>query len=160
MLDNLLLFALGMAMVAIDAVVTWLLVRDLRLGRASRQWSCTRGTVVEARIEELEGDSGPSYYPHVEFRYEVGGAIYHGKEWTHHTQDGTSESAEAVLNRFPIGQAVDVFFDPADPARAVLEQGVVVKPYVICFVAAIVLGIVGVVVMLKSAWTIAVSAGG
>lgn len=160
MLDNLLLLVLGVAMLAIDGAVTWHLVRDLRLGIASRQWSHTRGAVVKSWIEEREGDGGRAYYPNVEFRYEVDGRSFEGKEWTHRAQDGTSESAEAVLNRFPKGQSVDVFFDPADPARSVLEQGIVVKPFIICFVVAALLGIIGLVLILKSAWTIALSAVG
>jgi hypothetical protein len=152
-------FAVGL--MAVSVIVFRQLLRGLRLGRASACWSRTEGHIVRVWVDERTGGEGETtYYPHIEFRYEVGGEVYDGKEWTHHGLVGTWENATAVCDRFPAGRKVDVFYDPADPVRAVLEQGVEVKTYVIGMAIAAGIGVAGILLMLHSAWTILGSARG
>ena len=134
---------LGAFLIGLGAVAIAYAVRGLRLGRASSNWPSTRGIVIDSYVEESEGDSGTSYYPQVKYRFEVDGNEYEVDEWTYHALDGSEETAKGIIERYPKGHEVMVYYDPENPRHAVLKPGVNTGKYFIFFVATILLVVGG-----------------
>jgi len=64
------------------------------------------------------------YRPEFHIRYEVAGRELEARTWRIVESSSTSKaSQEKVLARFEVGRSYPCWYDPADPARAVLEKG-------------------------------------
>jgi hypothetical protein len=62
--------------------------------------------------------------PRIAYEYRVGGQIYRSNRvWAGEAVFGTSDEAHRVVERYRPRQAVTVYYDPDDPATAVLEPG-------------------------------------
>ncbi len=99
-----------------------------------RQWPTTHGVVVRSEIEVSKQAGGfrrsgvtvyrDYYVGHVEYKYNVDGRA--------HTADVIGGSggagsfyprvAQAVIEKYPVGQAVTVAFDPRRPESAVIDR--------------------------------------
>jgi hypothetical protein len=89
--------------------------------RASESWAPTRGRVVSSELQDL-GKSG--LLPRVAYEYEAGGGRYRS-ERIHHGDPHVysfASTAQRAIAPYAIGAEVSVWFDPADPGRAVLER--------------------------------------
>ncbi len=84
----------------------------LRTHRA-RRWPQTRATVTDAHVDDED-----DFASRVRYRYRVDGETYHGERVTfflpsrHHAK------------RLKKGTAIDVRYDPSNPARSVVETDV------------------------------------
>jgi hypothetical protein len=99
-----------------------------RRGETSRGWTRTTGRIVVSQVEELPGpvEQGyPQYRPRIRYRFSVGSHDYEGRETAVGSTNASSDAAAVrrEAERFPAGSEVTVFYDPADPRRAVLEPG-------------------------------------
>jgi hypothetical protein len=66
-------------------------------------------------------DEIPRYNATVCYSYQAGNARYEGSyEWRGFTR---KSEADEVVNRYPSGKALEVYYDPEDPALSVLERG-------------------------------------
>jgi len=118
----------------------WTIVRN---ARASADWPTTEGRITAAEIDhstDSEGDD--SYTPRVTYTYNVSGRSYENYTIKFGETSYSSErTANEILARYPVGQAVTVHFDPADPDRAVLEAGVSGGSYIVLSVGLIFVGV-------------------
>lgn len=89
----------------------------------SWKWPSVEGTVLKSFVL---GTGGGSSMPSVEFQYDVSGKTYQSESiWMGHAVGLPGrERSEAVVRRYPVGERVTVFYDPANNERAVLERGV------------------------------------
>ncbi|MGE5358830.1 MAG: DUF3592 domain-containing protein [Bacteroidales bacterium] len=88
----------------------------------SRGWVKTGGTVVSSTVSEFAGKSGRTYRPMVMYAYSVGAARFMSNRITFgQVASSRRASAERFVSRYPAGRRVDVYYDPQDPERAVLE---------------------------------------
>src|SRR5512145_2739045 len=103
--------------------------KSVQRADASQGWQATTGLITGAQVEQSpsmdsDGDWSDSYSPRVSYDYTALGQLYTGKKISfgftkaHNTHRG----AEAELARYPIGSQVTVFYNPANPAEAVLER--------------------------------------
>ena len=75
--------------------------------RTSETWPSTEGTVIETQ-----------YTDGIAYEYEVDGEKYVSTRYTY----GFTNVDDAELRRWhPIGNTVKVFYDPTNPARAILR---------------------------------------
>jgi len=92
--------------------------------RANRQFVESTCTVLAKDIAEVRASDGVHYRPDVTIRYQAG----------RDTQDATTyditrtsftdrQQAQAVLDRYDLGQPYACWYDPMNPDRAVLERG-------------------------------------
>jgi hypothetical protein len=102
-----------------------------RRGRETGSYTRTRGRIVRAQVEETPRPSeegGPQFTPAVRYAFEAHGRTYESDlvSVASGTGAGTSDADEArrVVERYPPGSEVDVWFDPRDPRRSVLVRGV------------------------------------
>lgn len=98
--------------------------------QASAGWPTTEGEVVETQIRREESATGEDddtmvrFYPEIRYTYRVLGQTYTGTRLSFGGPAGYLNRAEAaaVLNRYPVGGRVMVYYNPANPQEAVLER--------------------------------------
>jgi hypothetical protein len=98
--------------------------RAMLQGAASVHWRQVRGTVRRVAIEHTtERGELDSFSARLDFEYVFEGAPHHKRLFL---GASTNERAQAVLNgsAYTAGQQIDVFVDPAKPARCTLVPGV------------------------------------
>lgn len=115
------LIGLVVVLLGVDIyLVVWLL-RSWLHARASQQWRTTPGRIVSATRKELRGRP-PQYLTRVSYAYAVDGREYQGDAIRFADQGSFNDAeAQAILDRYKPGTEVTVHYDPARPARAVLE---------------------------------------
>ncbi len=102
-----------------------------RAGSATRSYTRTRGRVVRAEVEEIPRTSeegGPGFRPLVRYAFEARGRTYESERISIGEASGLESSdaqdARRIVDRYPSGAEVDVWFDPRDPGRSVLVPGI------------------------------------
>jgi hypothetical protein len=118
----------------------WTIVRN---ARASAAWPTTQGQITASEIEhsrDSEGDD--SYTPRVTYTYQVNGLSYESYMIKYgETSYGNEGTALEILSRYPVGQAVNVYYDPTNPDRAVLEPGVSGGSYILLGIGVLFVGV-------------------
>lgn len=98
-------------------------------GFTARDWPEAPGHVMESRIEEVEvGSGGPNskhwYELRLVYRFEVAGQQWRGSRIGLYPEQRQLLPAQQLLRETPPGLPVRVFYDPADPGRALLDRTV------------------------------------
>jgi len=99
-------------------------------GHLSRNWPTVNGKVVDSGVESsvetgTHGVLHTSCRPMIKYEYEVSGVSHAGNNWAFHTLWSTDTAwAESIIQKYPTGSQVTVYYDPANPDRSVLEPGV------------------------------------
>ena len=113
---------IGLILLAVSAI-------NLQKAQATKGWPSVSGKILRSQIVPVEKIREKKqklvlYRPEMAYSYSVG-----GKEYVAETirTDLQSQSNPADLKRlldtYPVGQTVAVFYNPANPAEAVLEPG-------------------------------------
>lgn len=112
-------------------------IRVLRARRKMLAWQQTGGTVLSAAIQEEKRSTGRMgflldirritvYVPVITYAYQVGNRDYQSArlkyDWHGNWAVQSEGQAQSVLNAYPVGKQVTVFYDPTNPAQAVLER--------------------------------------
>ena len=94
---------------------------------ASVGWPTASGTVVESRVHHTtrtsRGRKSNSWSPHVQYRYAVDGREMAAHRLSFRVSSTSESDARAVVDRYPVGSAVNVHHSPDDPSLACLEPG-------------------------------------
>ena len=103
-------------------------VRSCAVERAREHWPTVRGRMDSAQVKYAGKDGGRRarriYFPDLRYSYVVGADTFHGGRLNWEEPDDRSRAElERRLRRFPVGDSIDVHYDPAHPASAVLETG-------------------------------------
>jgi hypothetical protein len=89
-----------------------------------QDWPRTTGTILKSRVQVSGGDI-TSVHPHIEYRYLIGAIEYTSTQIRPGDQIlsiyGGNEAYDLV-DQYPVGAEVDVFYNPEDPSQAVLEK--------------------------------------
>lgn len=105
----------------------WCAVQLVR-GRRSMAWATVIGKVssreVVSRVAEGEGFA-VEYSPRIRYTYVVDGTQFENSSGIHSLLEewGSKTWAEETVRRFD-SDSVDVFFDPNNPSKSVLQRGV------------------------------------
>ncbi len=95
-----------------------------------RQWratayAVTEGTVLSSTVEVSESDDSTTHRPIVRYRYHVNDQEFFGDRLTYGVFFSMGALyADAIVSRHPPGSSVPVYFNPADPADALLRPGI------------------------------------
>ncbi len=93
-------------------------------------WPTVLGRVTRSEIERSESTdedgTSYSYTPKIEYVYQVLGQDYNSKQvaFGGFSSTGSKKPAEKVVYKYPLNDSVTVFYNPANPHEAVLEQTV------------------------------------
>ena len=94
----------------------------------STSWPSVSGEIARVDVQRQIDDG--DYVLRVTYRYVVGGRVHLGQR--NNLGDGlsvggaydTAANAEAAgAERFPVGSPIDVYYDPEDPANALMSPG-------------------------------------
>ena len=112
----------------------------------------TNGKVVDASVEEryhegggMAGDlpvsGGYAYTPRVIYEYEVSGHRYRGNRFNLNESTRSKKWAEEIINRYPMGATVPIFFNPEQPERSVLTKWLSWQYYVMVIFGSLLVGV-------------------
>ena len=80
-------------------------------------WPHVRGVIVESELRNTIDDQ----VAHVAYEYSVQGCLHRSTQVSYSGMLNATSERACRVDRYPVGLGVDVFYDPAAPARAVLE---------------------------------------
>ncbi len=100
------------------------------------RWPSTMGIVFTSRsekqrIKDADGHVNSMNFPVVHYSYQVNGQLYESTQVTY-GPEFQQKGIESPLVRYPSGAQVKVFYNPRNPAYAVLERRVPILE-VLCF---------------------------
>jgi hypothetical protein len=91
--------------------------------RQTLRWPAANGVVTGGEIKHIyTKNGGNSYKPIVRYKYEVNNSSFSGDRLR--LFSGTHLFPEKVLEEYPKGIRVTVYYDPKDAAKSVLLPGV------------------------------------
>jgi hypothetical protein len=109
-------------------------------------------------IEKSDSDGTPYYRPIIAYQYQVNGKSYQcdhlafGKQTSAQPDERGRLKAKEKAQQYLVGRSVDVHYNPANPADAVLEVRTAGAGSLIG--VAIVLGVIGAAWWLGASWLI------
>ena len=100
-------------------------VSDGFSGLRSSKWPAVDGEITRSEIVSTHGGRAPGYAPAITYQYTVAGRSYIGNHLAYgRVLLGDSQTdAQALVAALPAGRHVSVYYDPHDPATAVLQPG-------------------------------------
>jgi hypothetical protein len=91
----------------------------------SAQWPQAIGVITSSYLQVGYFKRRKSYLPEIRYRYQVGPTEYSGSRRSFNTVHlATQAASQRVIDAYPVGKTVAVFYDPKDPASALLEPGI------------------------------------
>lgn len=114
----------------------WTILQD---ARASATWPNTPGQVVSSDVRHsTDSEGGDSYSPEVTYQYSVNDQSYQADRIKFGENSyNSNRRAQEEVDRYPVGRTVDVYYDPAEPEKAVLEPGVSGGSYIVISIGAV-----------------------
>lgn len=115
---------LGGLVLALSAVFLVIGGRHVVKANASAGWPAVDGRIVSSGMAESKQDEGVFFWVHVAYQYSVGQRVYSGTR-VNFAPDTIKKPRKAreIMDRYPSGKTVKVFYNPANPVEAVLEPG-------------------------------------
>ncbi|HNN13413.1 MAG TPA: DUF3592 domain-containing protein [Anaerolineales bacterium] len=98
-----------------------MLMRAKRSEEAAQGWSATQGLVLRSEVKVRQSLNDDSTFPYVRYSYEVAGKTYHSDQIIPGGEISDLTTYK-VVQRYPAGAQVTVYYDPHDPRKAVLER--------------------------------------
>jgi hypothetical protein len=110
--------------VIVAVVLLVIAMRGNAQASASKNWESTTGQILMSQIEmrRRSGRAGMSPFPVVVYEYMVMGQRFQSNRISFGNDIGGSMVASPTVNRYPVGSTVTVYYNPANPAEAVLER--------------------------------------
>lgn len=148
----------GLIFLVVGVVLFINAVKTRRKAEESLFWPTTPGLIKSATMREhthhdSKGHRKPSTYePVIEYTYAVIDQPYTGNKIALGAKSFDSHQAFEIFNRFPVGNNVDVHYNPQDPAEAVLETHF--QGQVTAFIIAIAIGVIGLALLIVSIITL------
>jgi hypothetical protein len=104
---------------------------EIKGSRESGSWPSVQGAITSSGMSKrTTRDSNhrkrTTYYPKVGFQYQVDGRNYISSRIAFGTGDtgGSEKWARKIVDKYPAGKTVTVYYNPQDPQYGVLESGI------------------------------------
>ena len=119
-------------------VIAWIgfvtyFVNEANEAKEAKNWPTTQGEVLETRITSHtstdnssrsgSGGSNTTYKPRVLYRYSVDGETLENHIVQMMTSYDSRSEAQKVLDRYPVGSTVSVYYKEEEPSKSLLEPG-------------------------------------
>lgn len=98
----------------------------LKYAYESKSWPKTSFTIIRSEVDSWMKDGKSQYEARINYSYEVDGKKYNStKISTSGSYSGSNiAKAKEIVEKFPAGKTVDIFYDPEVPDSATLKTGV------------------------------------
>lgn len=111
-------------------VALFLGLPTLERARASTQWPEAPGQITVSSIRTQVNKGKRTYWAEVDYEYTVNGSQHTGNTVSFGAaRNSNRQLVEKVVDRYPLGHAVKVHYDPEAPEVSVLEPGVTFGAY-------------------------------
>ncbi len=118
-------------------------------------WPTTQGVIQTAKMERHESRNKTgttfTYSADISYNYQVAGTNYTSTRLAFGEMSSSTDYAQRILDRFPVGRKVPVHYSPDDPRLAVLETGVHGGTW-ICFGVGTVFSLAGWMMLKMFSW--------
>jgi uncharacterized protein DUF3592 len=114
------LIGFGVIAIAIGVVLYIVLFRQGLRADASKKWPRASGTVI-ASVLEKSPEHKRRYRAALQYSYRVGGKDFQSTRIFWGGNEGREKHMASVVETYPAGGKVRVFYDPKNPAEAVLD---------------------------------------
>jgi len=111
-------------------IFVFLGLKDVYLAYRTLNYHETEGIVLKSeivkKVSHSEKGTSITYEPRVFYQYRVGSRVYQN-DGIRKKMKGLSSSyswANGIVNKYPAGKKVYVYFNPSDPQDSVLEKGI------------------------------------
>jgi len=113
---------IGFVFLILNAVLLGIIFFMRRKMAVVSEWPSTMGTVNASYLERRSSSEGGSTnYPVVQYSYQIGGQRYQSTKLAPGPEVGGT-GAGKVVERYPAGAQVMVFYNPQNTSEAVLER--------------------------------------
>jgi hypothetical protein len=122
---------MGLAFAGIGSAGVYFAMQMYKKAQDTLSWPSALGEVTHADVHSHHHKKRTSYEAEVEYSYTVNGMQYISKKIAVMTANSNYGNAQAVVAKYPRQSRVTVYYDPANPADAVLEPGLSSGIYVV-----------------------------
>lgn len=100
-------------------------IQNLIRSKQSTEWPTVVGIVKISDVEYSRSSDGPgTHHANVQYDFIINGTTYSGDEVAYGDYGSSNSShARKIVNRYPVGKEVKVYYLPDDPYECVLEPG-------------------------------------
>ncbi len=138
-----------LAATAIIAVVVIVTILVNQIG--TKNYLPVAATVTKSEVKITHGKS-TSYKPVIHYRYTVAGTDYTSSRIKYTGAAGGKSASTAMVTAHPVGATVTAYYDPREPSRSVLFQGLAQRDYILPMLVAPIMGLpIGVLVYFADA---------
>ena len=95
-------------------------IHTSRKSRFSQSWPTTTGTILSSSVE-YHADDHPSYENSI-YEYVIDGTRISSDHIDYGNPRRTEPEAKSLAAQFPVGQMIQIYYDPANPRIAVLRH--------------------------------------
>jgi hypothetical protein len=93
----------------------------------SRQWPSVTRKIIQSKVDKSPGSyraSSPSKKALIVYRYQINNAYFSSDRvlWGSQTYHFGFNEPDRLVNKYPVGKSVTVYYDPKKPSEAVLER--------------------------------------
>ena len=118
----------SLVFVAIGAGLLAYAMKVSAKARQSLSWPSIEGEIAHSALlfrssANASTDNTPMYKADVSYRYKVKGVDYSSSRISLMDMSSTGGRAQGIVERYPSGSMVPVYYNPSDPSDAVLEPG-------------------------------------
>jgi len=91
-------------------------------------WPGTEGRITSSSVRQetrrASGKTSTAYFPNVRYQYQIDGRQHTGHRIVFgNVSGGLKFFAQRIVNRYPSGRTVTVYYNPDQPQYAILETG-------------------------------------
>lgn len=99
----------------------------------SSSWPTVEGQIVQSTLRETNVDL-PKKYPDIRYSYVIYGQVYESRQirLAQHVNMSSNE-ATALVERYPVGRQVVVYYKPDDHTTVILEPGLSLSSFSLIF---------------------------
>ncbi|GEM_PF-4539513 len=102
-------------------LLLWLYAEDWRMSEVAQGWPTTEGRITSSSVDYCLLCDDPRYHVRISYEYLVDGQAHTGKR-LQFGSDSFDRDPEAIMRNYVGDAKVPVYFDPANPGKAVLQR--------------------------------------
>ena len=99
---------------------------SLEYAYESKSWPATSGTITKSEVDSWMKDGETRYGAVIKYTYQVDGKEYISNQVGVNSSSSNKNisAAKDLVQEYPVGNTVDVFYDPELPDSAALKPGI------------------------------------